>query len=181
MSQLRRNIKFRLQHYCRQLYYQKKTNKFGDRIFIEKNVSIMRYTKNVSLGSDIILKEGCKICCCNESAIISIGERTTIGYNTIIFSSESIIIGKDCLIAPNVYIVDSNHGIEKGTNINKQKNNTAPISIGDDVWIASGVTILSGITIGTGAVVAANSVVNKSISEYEIFAGSPAKKIGERK
>ncbi|RMF04625.1 MAG: acetyltransferase, partial [Bacteroidetes bacterium] len=55
-----------------------------------------------------------------------------------------------------------------------------PIVIRNDVWLASGVTVLSGVEIGQGAVVAANSVVNKSIPAYEIWGGTPARKIGER-
>ncbi|MBP7556167.1 MAG: acyltransferase [Chitinophagaceae bacterium] len=108
------------------------------------------------------------------------GKRTTIGYHTFIFASEAIVIGDDCLIAPFVYIVDSNHGIDRSLKINQQPNETAPVKIGNDVWIASNVTILKGVTIGDGAVIAANSVVNKNVLPYEIVGGSPAKKIGER-
>ena len=37
-----------------------------------------------------------------------------------------------------------------------------------------------GVTIADGAVIAANSVVNKDVGPYEIWGGSPAKKIGDR-
>jgi acetyltransferase-like isoleucine patch superfamily enzyme len=36
------------------------------------------------------------------------------------------------------------------------------------------------VTIGDGAVIAANSVVNKDVPPFEIWAGTPAKKISER-
>ncbi|MCD9019792.1 hypothetical protein K7P01_29895 [Fulvivirgaceae bacterium QH1ED-6-2] len=68
----------------------------------------------------------------------------------------------------------------RGSRINEQPNETAPITIGRDVWIASNVTILKGVTIGDGAVIAANSVVNADVAPYAIYGGSPAKKIGER-
>jgi len=93
---------------------------------------------------------------------------------------KKIEIGDDCLIAPFVYIVDSNHQIEKGININIQPNITDSIKIGNDVWIASNVTILKGVFIDNGAVIAANSVVNSNIPANEIWGGTPAKKIGER-
>jgi acetyltransferase-like isoleucine patch superfamily enzyme len=52
--------------------------------------------------------------------------------------------------------------------------------VGNDVWIASNVTILKGVHIADGAVIAANSVVNCNVGPYEIWGGSPARKIGER-
>jgi acetyltransferase-like isoleucine patch superfamily enzyme len=39
---------------------------------------------------------------------------------------------------------------------------------------------LKGVTIGDGAVIAANSVVNQDVPPYEIYGGSPARKIGMR-
>ena len=56
-----------------------------------------------------------------------------------------------------------------------------PIIIGRDVWIGCNVVVLKGSNIGNGAIVAAGSVVTKSISENEVWAGVPARKIGERK
>ena len=141
----------------------------------------MRFPRNVEVGEAVVVKEGARICACNAQAKISIGARTTVGYHTFIFASESIRLGNDCLIAPFVYLVDSNHKIDKGQNINTQPNETAPITIGNDVWIASNCTILKGVTIGDGAVIAANSVVNKDVGENEIWGGSPAKHIGHRK
>jgi len=163
------------------LFWQKKRLGFlGERVYIDKNVELLRFPKNISIKDDVVIKEGAKICSCNPEAVVRIGERTTIGYNTFIFSSNSIVIGDDCLIAPFVYIVDSNHTINRDSLINMQPNETSPIIIGNDVWIASNVTILKGVTIGSGAVIAANSVVNRDVLPYEIYGGSPAKKIGER-
>lgn len=54
------------------------------------------------------------------------------------------------------------------------------VLIEDYVWIASGVTVLPGVRIGKGAVVATGAIVTKDVPEYNIVAGIPAKKIGER-
>ena len=140
----------------------------------------MRFPRNIQIQDDVVIKEGVRICSCNQTATIEVGSRTTIGYHSFIFASEKITIGDDCLIAPFVYIVDSNHQIRRNQLINLQPNETAPIKIGNGVWIASNVTILKGVTIGDGAVIAANSVVNRDVPAFEIYGGSPAKKIGER-
>ncbi len=52
--------------------------------------------------------------------------------------------------------------------------------IDDYVWIGIGVIVLQGVHIAKGAVVCAGAVVTKDVGEYEIVAGVPAKKIGER-
>lgn len=51
------------------------------------------------------------------------------------------------------------------------------VVIGDRVWIGDKVTILPDVEIGQGTIVGANSVVTKSIPEYCIVAGNPAKVI----
>jgi len=180
MSQLRKHINYTYRHKFRALLLRKNLGKLGERVFVEKNVSFMRFPKNIFIDDNVVIKEGARICACNEKAKIRIGKNTTIGYHNFIFASENIFIGDDCLIAPFVYIVDSNHQIKKDILINRQDNTTGKIKIGNDVWIASNVTILKDVNIGNGVVIAANSVVNCDIPDYEIWGGTPAKKIGER-
>ncbi len=141
----------------------------------------MRYPQNISLGEAMVIKAGARICACNERAIVRIGDRTTFGYHSFLFASEHIEIGSDCLIAPFVYLVDSDHSIDRSEKINLQPNQTAPISVGNDVWIGTGAKILKGVTIGDGAVIAAGALVKDNVEPYSIVGGIPAKKISERK
>jgi len=180
-SQLRKHLKFKFSNILRAFVQSHRIGFLGKGVFIDKNVELLRFPKNISISDNVVIKEGTRICACNEKAKINIGKNTTIGYHNFIFASNNIVIGDNCLIAPFVYIVDSNHQIERGALINSQANVTDPITIMDDVWIASNVTILKGVTISKGAVIAANSVVNSNIPENEIWGGSPARKIGERK
>ncbi len=179
-NQFRKFLKFKFKHYLR-LFWQKQRLGFcGDRVFIDDNVKLMRFPKGITIASQVALKEGARICACNPTASVSIGENTTIGYHTFIFASEQITIGKNCLIAPFVYLVDSDHEINRTNLINQQPNKTAPIIIGDDVWLGSNVTVLKGVRIGDGAVVGANSLVNTDVEPYTIVGGVPAKLIGKR-
>lgn len=180
MNQLRKNLKYTAKTEKRFKKWHKKLGHLGDGVWIDKNVEFLRFPQNIKIADNVVVKEGARICSCNEHAAISIGQRTTVGYHTFLFASEKISIGSDCLIAPFVYLVDSDHGIDRNKKINEQPNKTAPISIGNDVWLASNVTVLKGVTIGDGAVVAANSLVKNDIPPYEIWGGTPAKKIGER-
>lgn len=52
--------------------------------------------------------------------------------------------------------------------------------IGKYVVIFAHATILPSVTIGDGAVIGAGAVVTEDVPAYEIWAGVPARKIGER-
>ncbi len=54
------------------------------------------------------------------------------------------------------------------------------VVIEDDVWIGGRAIVLSGVTIARGCIIGAGSVVTRSTTSYDIYAGNPARKIGER-
>lgn len=179
-QQLRQHLKRTLSVKWRSFRNGSKLGKMGTDIYFEKGVHLMRYPQNISLGSGLVIKEGARICPCNNKAIISIGDNTTVGYHTYLFASEKITIGHNCLIAPFVYLVDSDHNIAKDKLINQQPNSTSPITIGNDVWIGTGAKILKGVTIHDGAVIASGALVKDDVEAYSIVGGIPAKKISER-
>lgn len=117
----------------------------------------------------------------DEKNKIVIGDNVFIGRSVEFNCSGEIMIGDNCLIASSVVFVDSGHIFDKLMNINNQPIQIKNIIVEEDVWIGSGAIILKGVVIGRGSIVGANSVVNKLIPPYEIWAGCPAKKIGERK
>lgn len=180
-SQLRKHLKFTWRNRLRATIQRKRIGRLGKDVFIDKNVELMRFPKNISIDDNVVVKEGARICACNEKATVSIGARTTVGYHTFVFASSGISIGADCMIAPFVYVVDSDHGIDRSKKMNEQPNQTAPVIIGNDVWIGTGAKILKGVTVGDGAVIAAGAVVKDNVEPYSIVGGIPAKKISERK
>ncbi len=115
---------------------------------------------------------------------LAIGRNTWIGqYNNFRLAKDTFIsIGNDCLISQFCSLIAANHSIDKKVLIRENKCDLKKVSITvhNDVWLGVGVAILPGVVIGNGAVVGANSVVTKSIPAYEIWAGSPACKIGDR-
>jgi acetyltransferase-like isoleucine patch superfamily enzyme len=180
-QQLRKNLKWTLATHFRYWRNKQRLGACGPGTFFESGVSLMRFPRNIFLGANLVLKTGARLCACNEQATIRIGENTTIGYHTYLFASAGISIGDNCLIAPFVYLVDSDHRIERQELINRQPNQTAPIAVGNDVWIGTGAKILKGVTIGDGAVIAAGALVKDDVAPYTIVGGIPAKKISERK
>ena len=146
-------------------------------VFFELGSYLYRYYKNVSVDSNVYFKRNSIVGCANENSYVLIGKNTTIGFNSIIISSERIEIGSDCMIAPNVYIGDSNHGMSPGLPFNQQENFVSAILIEDNVWIGAHSIILPGVKIVSGSIVGANSTVTSSILEQGVYVGSPAKRI----
>lgn len=111
---------------------------------------------------------------------IKIMDHTFVGSGCEFNIKNEIMIGNHCAIASGCRFVDHNHDIS-GTGAFPGPDIEEAIFIADHVWIGGNAMVLKGVKIGFGAVVAAGAVVTKSIPENEIWAGVPAKKIGERR
>lgn len=93
-----------------------------------------------------------------------------------------VSIGKYTLLGPGVTVTGSDHLFRmSGTPIVfAGRPPLEPTVIGADVWVGNGTLIMAGVRIGDGAIIAARSVVTKDIPEFSIYAGVPAKKVGDR-
>lgn len=112
---------------------------------------------------------------------VHIGDRSTIGHNSVLVSRERIQIGDDCMLAAFCYVLDVDHEFANPEQaIAQQGLRIKPVIVGNDVWVGAGSFILRGVTIGDGAVVAANSVVTEDVPPYTVVAGCPAKVIKKR-
>lgn len=114
-------------------------------------------------------------------------------------------IGRYCSIGDNVTIVTGRHPTHTyvsthpafySTSLSKlfqltdkrlfeecryaNPQNKTLVEIGNDVWIGANVAILDGVKIRNGAIVGANALVTKDLDPYGIYAGIPARKIGNR-
>lgn len=91
-------------------------------------------------------------------------------------------LGRYVMLAPNVGIVGADHRVDVPGMpiIFAGRPALKRTVIQDDAWIGYGAIIMQGVTVGRGAIVAAGAIVTKDVPPYEIHAGIPAKKIGER-
>lgn len=107
-----------------------------------------------------------------------IGEGTYIGPHCHLSGTEKkLVIGKNVLIAPRVYITTTNYNYEDITTPIKEQGHTSKgdVTIEDGSWLGIGSRILSGTTVGKNSVIGANSVVTKNIPSYSVAVGSPAR------
>ena len=93
-----------------------------------------------------------------KGAKISIGDNCRIN-GAYIHAQKSIVIGKNCVIATGVNIIDSNGHQVKSLNRTIGRDNPEDIIIGDNVWIGMNATILKGTMIGDNSIVTAGSVI----------------------
>lgn len=95
------------------------------------------------------------------------------GWHSRILDPWGIEVGRNVIIGS--FAVISAHAVEGDTVV------LSPVKIGDGATIGVRSLILPGVNIGAGAIVGAGAVVTKNttIPPGEIWAGVPAKKIGE--
>ena len=112
----------------------------------------------------------------NAVGDVLVGNRTRVGMgNTII---GPVRIGNHVNLAQNITVSGLNHNFQDvSVTIDQQGVSTVPITIKDNVWIGANSVILPGVTIGEHVVVAAGSVVTRSVPDYSVCAGSPARVI----
>lgn len=111
----------------------------------------------------------------NPGTSIKIGSHTYIGPRCNLGAAAPLLIGQRCQVGAGVSFIAENHSFEAGEKIFDQGVIRKGITIGDDCWIGNGVIILDGVTIGNGVVIGAGSVVTKSIPDYAVVVGVPAK------
>ncbi len=107
---------------------------------------------------------------------IEIGSGTIVGQKAFLDGRGGLIIGNNVDIASEVMIYTSEHDI----NADDFVATSEVVEIEDYVFIGPRVIILPGVKVGRGAILAAGAVVTKSVGEFEIVGGVPAKVIGER-
>ncbi len=113
---------------------------------------------------------------------IYFGDHCEVNMNCTFLDANKITIGDNALIAPNVQIYTAFHPANAAERFGKLsedasfmfcKTQTAPVTIGNNVWIGGGAIIMPGVTIGDNVVIGAGSIVTKDIPSHKIAYGNP--------
>lgn len=148
---------------------------------MRRNVEIRVHNESsVEIGSQVRIDRGVRILAANR-AKLQIGEKVRIGLYSVFNGGDDIRIGRACLISGFVYLQTSMHGYSSRTAaVQDQGYQHAPISLGEDSWLGTHVVVLPGVELARGVVVGSNAVVNRSVEEYKVVGGVPAREIKQR-
>jgi len=130
----------------------------GDNVFIGQ-YTFITYPENLVIGNNVSIREFCHIGC---KGGLTIGNDVSIAHGTTILTTSHDYTRLDVPIRDAEVILK-------------------PTKIGNDVWIGAKCLIMGGVTIGNGVVIGGGSVVNRSVPDYAVVAGVPAKIIKFRK
>lgn len=151
---------------------------------IKGNISV------IGNNNRIIIEECCGL---YGVTIVMFGDNNTvhIGKNSYFFSDyqgayigagngANVMIGRDCLFAPDVFIrADDAHNI-KDLKTKKIINYAKDIIIDDHVWLGTKCILLKGVQIEHDCVIAAGSLLTEGkYTENAVWGGNPAKMIKE--
>lgn len=109
--------------------------------------------QGLKIGAHSFMNYGCFLDLC---APVSIGTRTSIGYQ--------------------VMLITGSHEIGSA----RSRTGTLqpkPITIGNGVWIGARATVLPGVSINDGCVIAAGAVVTGDCAADGLYAGVPARRV----
>lgn len=148
----------------------------GDYAQIGSDTSIKG--NNVSLGKHLFMGPGVTIGGGGRqhpNANLTIGDRCSI-YCNLINVCEEVVIGDDVGLSPEVAIIT--HGFWLNV-LEGYPRRFAGVRIGNGVIIGYRSVVLMGVEIVDNCVIGAQSVITKSLPKRGIYAGSPAKYLGE--
>lgn len=185
----------------RKKFYPAMFKKVGRGFIIGRNV-VIRHPYNITIGDNVTIDDNCLLDGRGDDGIILkdnvilnrncmvqaktghiiLGERTSIGSNSVIVSMSGVELGKAVLTAGNCYISAGAYQFDdlETPIMDQTAFSKGPIIIGENSWLGTSVTILDGVKIGVGVVIGASAVVNKDIEDFSIALGIPAKILRKR-
>jgi acetyltransferase-like isoleucine patch superfamily enzyme len=133
----------------------------------------------VHLGRWSWLGDGTKIRC--HEGEVRIGAKTVLGQECTISAFQHVSIGRECIVADRVMLIDFDHGVvEVERPVRLQGIYKRDVRVGHNVWVGYGAAFLRGVTVGDNAIVGTNAVVTKDVPDNAVVGGVPARLIRMR-
>lgn len=143
--------------------------------------------KAISIGQRTLLSEGWCLVDLKPSHSeakpkIRIGSFCRIMADFQCNAGLSVEVQDYVLIAPRVFITDSDHIIdgagERTTLCSELRS--APVVIEHDCWLGVNAVVLKGVRIGHHSIVGANAVVTRDVAPFSTVVGVPGRVIGRK-
>jgi len=128
----------------------------------------------VHLGRWSWIGHGCKVRV--HEGRLDIGAKSVLGQECTISAFQHISIGRECIIADRVMLIDFDHGAsEHERPIRDQGIYKRDVRIGHNAWVGYGACFLRGVTVGDNVIVGALTVVNRDVPDNAVVGGVPAR------
>ncbi len=112
---------------------------------------------------------------------VCIGAKTVMGQECTISAFQHVSIGRECIVADRVMLIDFDHGaVEVERPVRLQGIYKRDVRVGHNVWMGYGACVLRGVSIGDNAIVGTSAVITKDVPANAVVAGSPARVIRTR-
>lgn len=169
----------------RQWYWKPKLKHMGKNVLLDTGL-IITGPENISVSEYTWIDAYCRL----DAVIgeIVIGKRIHIAHGCILGGGGGLVLEDYVGVSSGAKIYSHSEAPRSGKRMSGpmiperyKAIVKGPVRLKRDSFIGAGAVVLPGITIGEGAVVGANSLVTKSIPDYAIAVGVPAKVIGRRK
>lgn len=139
--------------------------------------------ESISIGDNTILSNNVMLSCKDGS--IQVGNNVGINAQTVIQSTygNAVNIGDDCVIGQRCLIIGGgNYDISDREELIRSSPITddGGVNVENNVWLGANVSVLGGITIGQGSVAGAGSVISRTIPQFSLCMGVPARVVRER-
>ena len=132
------------------------------------------------LGRWSWIGHGCKIRA--HEGEVHIGAKTVLGQECTISAFQHVSIGRECIVADRVMLIDFDHGVvEQDRPVRQQGIYKRDVRVGHNAWIGYGVSILRGTTVGDNCVLGTSTVVTKDVPDNAVAAGVPVRVLRMRK
>ena len=107
---------------------------------------------------------------------VAIGAKSVLGQECTISAFQSVSIGRECIVADRVMLIDFDHGVvEVERPIRLQGIYKRDVRVGNNCWIGYGACILRGVTVGDNSVIGTSAVVTADLPPNSVSAGIPAR------
>jgi acetyltransferase-like isoleucine patch superfamily enzyme len=152
------------------------------KLYMKSTMKELCLKKFKKFGIDSEFRPGAYAIGCSK---IEIGDRVIIRPGSMLFGeidpseniNVSISIANNVLIGCGVHIYVNNHRYDNYEIpiFYQGYYPTKIVQIKEGAWIGANSIILNGVTIGKNSVVGAGSIITKSVPDYHVVAGNPAK------
>jgi acetyltransferase-like isoleucine patch superfamily enzyme len=168
----------------RRAYYKVALEHLGSNVLIDVGVFLIG-SKNISIKDYTWIDTNVRL----EAMLgrIEIGSRVHVAANVIIGARESVIIGDFAAIAAGAKIYANSEVPLPGLHMSgpmvpeeHKSFRSKKIVLGKDSLVGANAVLLPGANLGEGSIVGALSLLNKTVPDWEIWTGTPAKKVADR-